>query len=676
MSAVERLTGTYGSFALDSTNGITLSSAYDKADTSVDGSFYIEFDVTPNFPITGNLAADDASWKTQKAAIETALRLPRKNLIVNLGASTVEELVFTTSVGHLTQTAIVVQPELRLLEENARWAHYGFRVRNQIPGNVPGNARRRESLTRKVGSLAARRTVTFTATWTSDETTGTAYARYQASALTFYAAYLPANAVDQYGTTGTWVLAQDDPQWNDENSLVTVSQTVFYEVFAGRRESLRGDEASIGAYRVAPITGTWCASSGYTALQNYVNNGGAFFDAALLDRPSSGRWVQVDERLAWNDAGTDASYGGTLTVTRIYHETFSGLREYVTDTTEDASRLRTVRLRGTYYDDSAAGGTTAVANYNAGINTLVTTVIGAVSPAIAHYESVSIPKVLRYDQNTKRLFFEWTLRELAYQQSGTSSPAWNDADVTLQKLDLSVDRPFEIGSITAANPVTNLLTGTARFSYAVNFQTNQDPATLWTSRLRDHVAYAIAYQLGPYVTSIHVTLENVGVSPDGNTLVGFLRFVVVGVVTVVKCQILQRVTQIPGRRFVDRGDGDPYHAYPYRKPPKKRLFRRGYMQYVLGVGTPTLFAVGDNVVSGFTTINTGKTAQESIDDQNADGTMTVNSTGWYIDPDAPEPLANTDLPQTMGDGTGLQLVEHVQEEHWIYFAALEPGSSR
>lgn len=654
--ATYRLAVSYGGFAIDETNGCLITSKYDCDDTQDDGTFHVEFSVRLVNP-TGVTATDDASFASLLRAVEsdiTGLRTPRQRLLATLSGATVKDWNFTA----LTQTAFMIRPELTLLEHNSRVARYRFVVRCQFPGNIPGNVRRRDSLTQIGVSLRQRRVCAIQATWTSSPRL-TAYAQYLAAGDAFFTAFLPTNGQDQYSTTGVWVRADEDPAFNDENSIITVTRT-YWEVFAGRRDSTVQTISTIGNRRVCQISGTFVATTGYTALQNYTNNAGAYYNRVLPTPETQGSWVLVDEEPSYNDQN------GVLTVLRTYHEVVNGLREFYAQVTEDAAGLRTLVLSGTYLQT----GNSARTNYTSNINTLVASALAAES--ITRYESHSVPAVTGYGTTGKEYFFTHTYRELAYPQSGEG---WDDHNVRFETIEVSCSRPFDPMAFTDSITPTRLQTCTAQFVAVIDKDSagGDDPTQLWDDKLRLHVINAITSKLGSGVTAVQVVSENVGVGLHANQLVGSLALVVTGG-SVLWLRLTQTITQVPGRDFAPRGDGTAFSYYPYRLPPEKLLRREGACEYVIGADVPELFAVDDENVSGFGFEATGMTAQESIDAQNAETAYELPEGNWVIDRRASPPYAYSDTPTTRGDGDEpFQTVVHMVTENWRYITAVEPG---
>jgi hypothetical protein len=624
--APSRLTVQYGGFTIDESHGCILHSEYDAEDTSVYGSFYIEFRVRL-LNQTSDMAADDATFAGLVNDVETNLRIPRQRLKVAIGGQLVRDWNFQPT-GQDHQTAFLIAPELKLIEENCRDYKYGFRVRCQFPGNVPNNVFRRESLTTVGASLRERRSCTISATWTS--TTGeTAYDRYLASGDAFFNGVLPANFTDQHSNVGAWVQADHNPSFNDENSLLTVTRT-YWEVFAGRRESTVVSITRIDGRRVCSIPSVWIATPGFTALENYLDNGGAFFTAVLPTPVSSGEWVLVDEEPAYNDQN------GVLNVIRTYHEVVSGLRDYDVRVTTDEAGLRHVELSGTYY---ATTGNTAKNNYATGISALVTGILSAYT--ITQAETHSVPKVEGYDTTGLRYFFKWTINELAYPQG---PGAYDDPNVLLEFLEVRALKPFDPAVLDDRAPGDAPLDGRRQLRGVDRHEERRrrrprEPLGDEVPGARRERRHVEARHLRD---GVQVVEEEVGAVLDSNKLVGTLRLVVTGG-SLLSLRMIQVVTQWPGRSFVGRGDGTAHSYKAYRAPPAKRLYRECTAEYVLGA-TLSFFAVGDNAVSGFGFIDTGKTAQQSVDDQ--DSSSTLPSDSWFIDRDSNPPLVNVDSRRT------------------------------
>jgi hypothetical protein len=88
--APSRLTVQYGGFTIDESHGCILHSEYDAEDTSVYGSFYIEFRVRL-LNQTSDMAADDATFAGLVNDVETNLRIPRQRLKVSIGGQLVRD---------------------------------------------------------------------------------------------------------------------------------------------------------------------------------------------------------------------------------------------------------------------------------------------------------------------------------------------------------------------------------------------------------------------------------------------------------------------------------------------------------------------------------------------------------------------------------------------------------
>lgn len=653
-----RLTLAYGSFAVDDTHLCILDGDYTLSESSRIGRFRICLQLRLNDE-TDDEDADDATFEAARAALETALRIPRQRLLVQLGTQDVVRWQYT---GAANQTALMIEPELEVLEEHSRNIRYAFHVSCQLPGNVPGNVYRVESLTTIGESLRENRMVSISAAWTWGSGL-TALAQFIDTSDGFYTAYLPANITDRFGNTGEWIRLSQAPQRNDEGSFVTCTAT-FIEVFGGgRRDSSTKQIVNIGNRRTLMIPNEWFATPDGTALENYMDNGGSFYGAVLAATPNvdDGEWVQVDEQFATNDQD------GNLIATLVYEEVVLGLRNYEVQSTADASGLRTLVVTGTYYETQD---NTAKENYTDNIAALIAGVIAAEVPTITHSDSTSVPLVAGYDQNQQRYVFRWTIRELAYPEDGGASPEWDSTTVAAEFLELEMTTPFEAFSVTDDNPITFLQRGTARFACGINYQESQDPADVWDDSLRAHVIYAIEHMLGATI-GIHVTEERVSPNLSGNSLSGFLSFIVIGG-SVLRCYLSQQIDQTPGRDFAGFANGLSYNYRDFKDLPEKTLLRIGYIEYVVGTGPPALFAPGDNVVSGFGFIDTGITAQDSIDAQNAAGPLDdVPEDGmWFIDRRAGPPYRVKSEPRTLGDGDGLQTVEEGVIENWRFVATL------
>lgn len=662
--AVPKMAVSYGAFDLDEATGCLVTTPYDTLDQPTDGSVYLEFHCRlTEANRTGVEATDDALFYGYVAALETALRIPRQRFLAQTNGITVKDLNFGSGM-----TAFLITPELRLLEEKQHDYKYSLRIRCGYVGNVVGNAYRITSSTTIGDSLSERRMCSIMATWTASNGE-TAYANFLAGAADFYAAYLPANLVDQHSTTGLWTQQSEDPRFNDEQvassvggSLLTVTR-VYWEIFAGRRASETKTVTTIGDQRVCTIAALYAASPDgpYNALQNFADNGGAFFAAQLPTPLTNGAWVLVSSDPVYVDTI------GTLQVTNTYQECIHGLARYTSVVTADRAGIRTLVVDGVYY---ATGATAARTNYTNNVQTLVTALLAAES--ITHFEALSVPLVTRTDQNGLRFFFTWTIHELAIAQ-GTGG--FDNTNVTMEWINLEVTKPFDGQSVTAGNPVTRLQTVEATFIATISLASSggTDPVTLWNDGLRAYVVTLCGTKLGADVSTVEVVGERVGAGFHINQLVGRLTLVVEGG-GVLWCRIIQCLVQVPGRDFAPRADGTAFSYYPYRCPPEMLLHREATCEYVVGTTPPVLFAESDNTVSGFGLMDMGTDAQSSIDAQNSSSTMDVGE-NWFIDRRAAEPFSVLSAPTTRGDMGGFETVVVKQVENWRYVAALEPGTT-
>jgi hypothetical protein len=643
----------YGDLVLDERIGCIICSEWDHRDDRINGEFYVEFRCRIKDP-TGYDDSDDTQFSNWVSQIETALKLPRQRLKVKFGSQPFVDYNF---LGGTTQTAILIEPELRVIRSNRRDIHYGFRVRCQFPGNVPFNAFRRDSLTKIRTSLRERRVCFLTGTWTSAYTK-TAYQNYLENADDFCAQYLPLNGVDQFGNVGTWIRADEDPGFNDEQSIITATRE-YWEVFLGRRDSVVRTITTIDNLRAVVVGGTWAATPGFTALQNYTDGGDAYWGQVLPDAAPGGEWVKVDEEPSYNDQNA------LLVVNCTFHEVINGLREFHVETARGPAMLRTVVVSGFYYTNTAAS---AKDNYTNDIVRLIQKVVS--DEGLTRYESMSVPRVTGYDTTGLRYMFRHTLNELAYPQSVGQ---WDDPRVVFEVLEIKSHKPVDAQAFSLLNPVTRLKTASAYFVASIDITVSDDPEAVWTGALRDHVRAAIITKLGSDVRAVCIVDEEVGVGLNQNQIVGRLDFVVTGG-GLLSMRIKQTVTQVPGRDFLPLGDGTNFSYRDMRCPPEKLLHREATVTYVLGTAL-NLFKPGDAQISGFGIIDTGKTAQESVDDQNSSGKLPFNS--WYIDRRSGAPYAYTSDPVTMGDqGFGLlgfQVVFHKQVEDWRYVVTLQQG---
>lgn len=658
------MTVSLGSFQINESNGCILTSEYDTEDSSTDGSFYCEFRarLTPGTE-TGIRSVDDARFSTLIQNLEAALRIPRQRLLVQVRGQTFRDWNFDGTI-----TAITIAPELKVIRQNARDFHYGLRVRCGYPGNVPGNFFRRESVSGIGIGLATRREVSIEGVWTASSGV-TAYAQYIAQGDAFFTGQLALfpNAVDQFGTTGTWTKADEQPrQINDENSLIRASR-VYAEVFAGRRDSNTVTLSTIGARRVCTISALYYATASFTAYQNYANNSQAFFGATLngpqcVNVPN-GAWVIVSSTPALVDNA------GTLQVQNVYHEVVNGLRDFSVEIFTNPDQTRRFTVSGVFYQTPQAPAQRA---YLSGIQPLITLILQ--SYGVTKSESKSVPKVEAFGVTELTYSFRWTINELAFNQ-GPTGP--DDPNITTEMLWVRLNRPFDAQAMTEQNQVTRLQTGTADFRIVVDTTSSGglDPTTLWDQKFRAFVVSALESRLGGTagVLSVQVFDEEINHTDTGNLFQGQLKIIVVGG-SILSLRMEQVLSQTAPLDLQGMGDGTPFSYQGWRDLPEKTITRAALCKFVVGApGTPpVLFATGDNTVSGTAFIDTGVNAQDDFDAQIAGGVYQPVTT-WMLD--RREPFINRIVPSEMGDGNGgqgpdFQTNELQQRETWRYVTSL------
>lgn len=680
----------YGGFTLDATNWITVLGEYTRAEDwaawTRTGNFYVEIDCTmPASSVTGDDSVDDPAFEAKLAALEAALTLPRQTLLVTwLGTTTILDWAFSPGTGE-HQSALGIRAKLVEIENSTRSVRYGFRVTCDFPGNIPSNNFRRESSTQFTLGLAQRRICTIAAEWSAgNAATGsgnvkTARDNYTSFGDAFYAAALPSNLTDQYGTTGAWIKAYEtDGPWDDEIARIHVTR-VYWECFNGRQNSeIEVDTVPVGGAigtsrwdtrRICRIPSVWASDGSNTALQNYLAHGPTVFASMLPANVSGGEWVLVDANPTLSDLDPDGGRG-VLHVTHTYHEPINGLWEYSAKLTSNEYNIGTVLVAGRYYKTS---GGSAGANYTAGISGLVSTVVS--SFGVTHVDATSIPRAVGYTTTGLTYDFSHTVHEIAYPQNDSG---YDDSNVLLETIALRHLRPFNPMSQTSGITVERMNTVRAVFSAKINAQANTNPETLWSGSLRAHVITQILAKLGSSVTSVLVIDEDVRptIGDQVNQLDGTLELVVTGG-SVLAMKLKQRVTEQTARRFVGRADGTIDSDYPYRRAFSDNDFRKvlerwGFVMYVVGgAGTPpTLFNTGDLTVSGVNYVDPGINAQDSLDAQAATGTLT-GAPGWFC-----LKRVKDDEADDWGDGASSYQTNTVTEyQAWGYLNALEPGTS-
>lgn len=635
--AISRLVGTYGGFALNASNGITISSEYATAETWLQwartGVCRFRFNVTQ--PNTGNVATDDTAFGVLVAAVETNLTLPRQALLLKIMGATVLDWNWTG--GH-SGTAFGIKPELTLVRANARDYLYEFACKCEFPGNVSGNNFRRESSTQVSFGLSQRQICVISAEWTTGGGLS-ALANYLANGNTFFNAYLPANTTDQYSVTGVWTLAfTDQGPWDDEVAKIVVRR-VYWEVFAGRQEArVELDEITTGTTlgtsrletrRICRIPSRWAANtpSGNSALENYLANGATYYGNALPAEISGGSWVLVDANPTWSDEDSSSGFG-VLTVVHTYHEVDStGNWEFHVSESFNDVNARVLTVSGTYYP---SGSNTAKQNYAAGIAGLLASIVTA--SGITNSSAKTLPAYEGYDTPNLTYRFTRTVHEILYPQNGS---AYADTNLVITTLDLKHQIPYNPQSQTSAITVQRLNTVKAVFTAKFDGQVNTNPTAYWASTLLPHVLTQTTSLLGAGVSSVMIIDEDVGpiVGDQQNTFSGTLWLIVLGG-SVFSLRMIQRHTQRSIRDFVGKGDGTPKSYFAFFKVPlyAEELYREAWCEWIVGgAGTPpVLFATGDlTPVSGVNFIDPGINAGASLTLQ-ATNPLTQSS-GWFCD---------------------------------------------
>ena len=653
--AISRLVGTYGSFAFDAANGITISSEFANAETWLQwartGVCRFRFNVTLASE-TGVVATDDTAYAALLAAVESNLTIPRQRLLLKVMGATILDWDWT---GGFAGTAFGIKPEITRIRENGRDSVWEFAVKAEFPGNVPGNNFRRESSTQTGFGLSQRQICVMSAEWTTGGG-NTAVQNYVAHRNAFFAAYLPANTTDQFGTGGVWTLAfSDQGPWDDEVAKITVRR-VYWEVFAGRQEArIELDEITTGtslgtsqleARRVCRIPSRWAADtvSGNTALQNYLANGETYFGNALPANISGGTWVLVDANPSWSDEDSNSGFG-VLNVLHTYREVDdTGNWEYHVSESFNDVNARVLTVSGTYYP---SGGNTAKQNYTANIGALLTAVTTA--SGITRSSAKTVPAYEGYDTPNLTYRFTRTIHEIIYQQNGSG---YADNNLTLETIDLKNQKPFLPMSQTTTITVQRLNTVKAIFTGKFDSQVNVNPTAYWESTLRAFVLTQITSHLGAGVTSVMIVDEDVGpiIGDQQNTFSGTLWLIVLGG-SILSLRMIQRHTRRSIRDFVGMGDGTPQSYFAYYKVPffQEELFREAWCEWIVGgAGTPpVLFATGDlTPVSGVNFIDPGVNAPASLTLQAAANPIS-QTTGWFC-----ELLVEEIMPTDRGTGAG------------------------
>lgn len=554
--ATREYTVTYGGFALGSANGCYLQAVDEKTSIRIsypEGSFRCRFVVVLASP-TGVASTDNTSFSNLCTAVEAALRKPNQRLQVVLGNNRID---WNPASG--SRSAFRIRAECRKTggeQDSARTAEYEFEVRCLFPADLSGaNNRVPESFTEAQTTISGRRIVTAQASWT--------------------------------------------------------------------------------------------ASSSQTALQNYTTDGDTYFTGVLPTPVTNGEWVKVSEDPRYDDENT------VLTVTRVYWEVVSGLREYEVSVERTPSQARRVTVSGIY---TKTASNTAKTNHDNNVGTFVSNVMTAVG--VTTYEAKPDPRIERYGTTEETYFFSRTHSEIVYAQGSSN----DDPNVVRFELTVTQTTPTLPRTVVAGVTVQQLRECEAIYIAEIDKDSSggTDLENLWRTKFRAHAVAAVQTKLG--ASGVAVVNERLSLSLDRNAIVAVLQLVVRGG-DVVQFTVQERVRRTGSREPAPRADGKPHSYFLFQKPPEKILFRTAIIEFVAGSTPPVPFKPGEQA-SGHELVNTGSTIQEALDALEAGRDVSVP--GWL----ALEGEWDT-RPTTRGEDEGLSTVVLVQQETWLYVESLE-----
>lgn len=197
-------------------------------------------------------AASAAAFATETAAVEAALRKPRQDLVVTLGASTLLSLKQSDNTGFDANPTIIKQGDIG---DTGRSRFYHVRIEFGLPADNLSLNFRRFSTINVDYSGERQRTVTITGTYTANSTDGVtgAFATYLANAPTYFTSVL--TGID---ATASWdKLGEPQVERNETDKIVNFT-VIYKEILINQSLGTLNDTAlidptfSIVRDRIAP----------------------------------------------------------------------------------------------------------------------------------------------------------------------------------------------------------------------------------------------------------------------------------------------------------------------------------------------------------------------------------------------------------------------------------------
>lgn len=543
---------TYGGFALSSANSCYLDSATTSAGLETlaypEGVFSCEFAVIS--ASTGVAATDNTTHNTARLAVETALRKPDQRLTVTISSQTRVDWNPSSSA----RTAFRIRATLREIEQVGLVTRYRFEVRAALLADLSGaGARTTEAFTEAQTLLEGRRVVIAQASWTADADE-TALQKYTSGGDTYFATVLPT-------TTGEWLNVREDPRYDNENAILTVTRT-YWEITSG------------------------------------------------------------------------------------------GLREYKVSVSYSPAQIRTVTITGLY---TKTASTTAKANHDAGITTLVSNVMSTLG--ITNYDK-NKARVDGYETTAQTYAFTQIRDELSAAQSDEATDDTNAVDATIEVQQITPIFPRALLGSIQAQPLA-FCRAVYETWIDVNSTGATDPKALWVSKYKNTALARIQSKLG--ASNFGIEREEVRVDIIRSRLVATVEGFSRGS-DVLALAVTEVITETTGTNPVPYTTGRAHSFWVFKRMPTKRLSRVAVMEAVIGGNVPTLFAPGDRA-SGWDLVNTGKTYKQALADQAQDGW--APSPPCWIAMDVPGG-GLTYEPSTRGANGELSTVRIRQVEEWLY----------
>lgn len=563
MPAVSReLSVAYGTITVGGASSIYLLDGPVSIDEGPD-----EINVSFRFSM---VAANEADFDSQIAALETAFRTPRQNLTITQGAAQIYPF------SHSGNTGFDAEPVIRKLTDDlgdsGRSRSYEVSIRLGAPADVYAQSGRRHARVAFDYTPGRRRTISFSGEWVVQAGGSAARVSYLAGVSTYCTGALPA---------GTWELIDEQHDENETNKVLTWRRT-YGEIIAN--QSAAGlDHAAIVDPQVTYVLGRrWptepvgasIAHPGETSISYscWVDKDVSTALATLwtgtirpflLSTAATLAGVAGSAQAVMDESPTFDTYQNRISASMslyVYYDT--GRRNTVAALAYTPSRRRSLTLSGEWVDQ--AGGATARSSYDSGIDAYAATFTSALEGT---WELVDES----FDQNETDRVISWrrVYREIVADQSagGADDPSVVEPQLTItvgtrapgdSPIDGGVNRLLDVGISYSA-------------SIDVNVDKNRNLRTKWL-QIRGHLLTLASDFAGG--GQVAVLAEDPSYDWHENKISATMSLVVTGQGSnIIEYRRSEDVDeQDLGTTFVDAWDGgDGFGTYEY--PAPKRLFK-------------------------------------------------------------------------------------------------------